>query len=231
MSAVNDAKGLTLKALGGAVGLMIALGILLFLPPWSFDYWQAWVFLSVFGVCVATVTIYFLRNDPKLIASRVNAGPTAEKERTQKVIQAFANLFFIALLLVPALDHLFLWSNMPTFLVILGNIFVALGFLIVFFVFKENSYTSAIIQVQKEQKVISTGPYRMVRHPMYVGGLLLVLFTPIALGSYWGLLTVLPMFIVIILRLLDEEKFLAKNLPGYKEYCQKVRYRLAPFVW
>jgi len=97
--------------------------------------------------------------------------------------------------------------------------------------FKENSYAAGVIEVGKEQKVISTGPYALVRHPMYTGALLMLCFVPLALGSWWGLVFILPMFVVIVLRLLEEEKFLLKNLPGYNEYCQTTRYRLVPFIW
>jgi protein-S-isoprenylcysteine O-methyltransferase Ste14 len=113
----------------------------------------------------------------------------------------------------------------------LGDIFVLLGLLIVFLVFKENSYAAGVIEVGKGQKVISTGPYAIVRHPMYTGALLMLCFVPLALGSWWGLVFVFPMFIVIVFRLLDEEKFLSKNLPGYEGYRQKTRYRLVPLVW
>ncbi len=222
---------LTGKALFGLAQLVIILGVLLFVPAWSVDFWQAWVFLFVFSIAVTAITLYFLKNDPKLIEGRLKAGPSAEKETTQKIIQAFASLFFILLIVVPALDHRFHWSEVPIHFVLVGDIFVLLGLLIVFLVFKENSYAAGVIEVGKEQKVISTGPYAIVRHPMYTGALLMLCFVPLALGSWWGLVFVFPMFVVIVLRLLDEEKFLSKNLPGYKEYCQKTRYRLVPFVW
>lgn len=140
-------------------------------------------------------------------------------------------MLFVILLVVPGFDHRFCWSDVPSFLVILGDIFVALGFLIVFLVFKENSFTSAIIEVNRGQRVISTGPYRIVRHPMYAGALIMCLFTPIALGSYWGLLSVPPMFFVVGWRLLQEEQFLTRRLPGYDEYRTKIRFRLIPLVW
>jgi protein-S-isoprenylcysteine O-methyltransferase Ste14 len=167
----------------------------------------------------------------KLIEGRLKAGPSAEKEKKQKIIQTFASLFFILIIVVPALDHRFHWSDVPIQLVLVGDIFVLLGLLIVFLVFKENSYAAGVIEVSKEQKVISTGPYAIVRHPMYTGALLMLCFIPFALGSWWGVVFVFPMFVVIVLRLLDEENFLLKNLVGYKEYRQKTRYRLVPFVW
>jgi protein-S-isoprenylcysteine O-methyltransferase Ste14 len=112
-----------------------------------------------------------------------------------------------------------------------GDIIVAIGFYIVFLVFKENSYASALIEVGAEQKVVSSGPYALVRHPMYIGALLLLLGTPLALGSLWGVFTIIPITIVIVWRLLDEERFLSKNLPAYPEYKTKVKYRLVPFIW
>ena len=138
---------------------------------------------------------------------------------------------FVATIVLPAIDHRFLWSDAPIYIVILGNILVVLGFLIIFFVFKENSFTASTIMVAEGQKVISTGPYAIVRHPMYSGGLIMLFGVPLALGSYWGLLAFVAIALVILWRLLDEEKFLKQNLPGYIEYCQKLRYRLVPFVW
>jgi protein-S-isoprenylcysteine O-methyltransferase Ste14 len=154
-----------------------------------------------------------------------------EKEKTQKIIQAFAFLGFALILIIPALDHRFGWSNIPLCIVILGDILVAIGFYLVFLVFKENTFASATIEIATDQKVITTGPYSMVRHPMYSGALIMLFGTPLALGSWWGLLVLIPFILIIILRLLDEEKFLSKNLPGYNEYCQKVRYRLIPLLW
>ncbi|MCZ7357014.1 MAG: isoprenylcysteine carboxylmethyltransferase family protein [Candidatus Methanoperedens sp.] len=222
---------LTKKAFFGLAQLVIILGVLLFVPAWSLDFWEAWVFLFIFSIAVLEIILYFIKNDPKLIEGRLKAGPSAEKERRQKIIQAFASLFFILLIVVPAIDHRFHWSHVPVNFVLVGDIFVLLGLLIVFIVFKANRYAAGVIEVGKEQKVISTGPYAIVRHPMYTGALLMLCFVSLALGSLWGLVFVFPMFVVIVLRLLDEEKFLSKNLPGYKEYRQKTRYRLVPFLW
>jgi protein-S-isoprenylcysteine O-methyltransferase Ste14 len=143
----------------------------------------------------------------------------------------FASIGFIALLVVPAIDHRFKWSSMPLYMVIAGDILTALGFYIIFFVYKENPFTSATIEVTGDQKVISTGPYAVVRHPMYAGSMLYLLGTPLALGSYCGLLALAAMAPFLIWRLFDEERFLSKNLPGYTEYCAKVRWRLMPGVF
>jgi protein-S-isoprenylcysteine O-methyltransferase Ste14 len=180
---------------------------------------------------VLAITIYLIKKDPKLLERRINAGPGAEKEKSQKIIQFLAAIAFIAVIVFPAIDHRFAWSTVLPYAVAAGDILVALGLLVIFFVFKENTFTSAIIEVGTEQKIISTGPYAFVRHPMYTGGLIMLLGVPLALGSWWGLFTIIPITLVIIWRLLDEEKFLAKNLSGYSEYQNKVRYRLLPFIW
>ena len=220
-----------MKTLFGSVQLIVMLGICLFGPAWSFDFWQAWVYLIIFYASAALITIYLWKKDPKLLERRVEAGPGAEKERTQKIIQAFASISFLAILLIPSFDHRYGWSNIPLYIVIAGDFLVALGFFLVFLVFRENTFAAATIEVSSDQKVITSGPYSIVRHPMYSGAFVILLGTPLALGSWWGLLTLIPFTLIIILRLLDEEKFLSENLPGYKEYCLKVRYRLIPLLW
>jgi protein-S-isoprenylcysteine O-methyltransferase Ste14 len=220
-----------LKAFGGFLFLFTEMATSLFLPAWTLDYREAWVFLAVFFTPVLAITLYLITRDPKLLERRINAGPGAEKERSQKIIQFLATIAFIMIFVLSAFDHRFKWSRVPMFLVAAGDICVALGLLIVFFVFKENSFASATIEVGNEQTVVSTGPYALVRHPMYFGAFVMLLGTPLALGSWWGLLTVIPIIVVIIWRLLDEELFLEKNLPGYLAYRDMVKYRLLPFIW
>jgi protein-S-isoprenylcysteine O-methyltransferase Ste14 len=224
-------KNLYVKAIAGLLNLVIILAAVLFISAGTLSYWQAWLFLAVFSISVLAITIYLMKNDPHLLERRVQAGPVAEKEKGQQIIQSLASIAFIAIFIIPGLDHRFGWSSVPLFLVLAGDFLVALGLLIVFFVFKENSYTSAVIEVGAEQKIVTTGPYALVRHPMYMGALIMLLGVPLALGSYWGLFMLLPITLVIIWRLLDEEKFLAKNLAGYLNYENKVRYHLIPFVW
>jgi protein-S-isoprenylcysteine O-methyltransferase Ste14 len=213
------------------VFLAIAMGLLLFLPAGTAQYWQAWAFLAVFFGASLLITVYLMKKDPALLKRRLSGGPTAEKERTQKIIMFFTTIGFITLLVVPALDYRFKWSSVPLYMVIAGDILTALGFYIVFLVYKENTFTSATIEVACDQKVISTGPYAIVRHPMYAGSLLYLLGMPFALGSYWGLLVLAATMPFLIWRLFDEERFLSRNLPGYTEYCAKVRWRLMPGVF
>jgi protein-S-isoprenylcysteine O-methyltransferase Ste14 len=219
------------KAFAGLGQLLIVLLALIFVPAWTLRYWQAWLFLACFAAPVVAITAFLMKNDPKLLERRVTAGPGAEKRTLQNVIQSIAAIAFAALFVVSALDHRFGWSTVPTFVVIVGDAFVVLGFYFVFLVFKENSFAAGTIEVVAEQKVIATGPYALVRHPMYIGALVMLVGVPLALGSFWGLLAIVPMTLVLVWRLLDEEKFLAKNLAGYSEYQNKVRYHLLPMIW
>jgi protein-S-isoprenylcysteine O-methyltransferase Ste14 len=213
------------------VALAVVMGLLLFVPAWTIHYWQAWVYLSIFTGASLLTTLYLMKKDPELLKRRMRGGPTAEKRRTQKLIMLCTSIGFIALLVVPALDHRFGWSPMPLFVVIVGDVLVAIGFYFIFLVYKENTFTSATIEVAEDQKVISTGPYSIVRHPMYASALLYLVGTPLALASFWGLLPLAAMMPFLIWRLRDEESFLAGNLSGYTEYQKKVRYRLIPFIW
>ena len=224
-------KNLNKKAFGGLLGLFVAMTAFLFIPAGTLDYWQAWAFLAVFFVPALAITVYLMKKDPKLLERRVYAGPTAEKQTSQKIIQSITSLGFIAMLVVPALDHRLAWSVVPLPVVIAGDILVLVGFLVIFFVYKENTFASATIEVSSEQKVISTGLYALVRHPMYMGSLFLFVGMCVSLGSWWGLFVSFLVIPALVWRLLDEEEFLAKNLPGYSTYRNRVRYRLIPFIW
>jgi protein-S-isoprenylcysteine O-methyltransferase Ste14 len=219
------------KASQGLVELIVVMAALTFLPAWTFEYWQAWILLAVFFACTLAIDLYLVKNDPKLLERRLKAGPGSEKEKSQQIIQAMAIVAFVTIFVFSALDHRFGWSPVPPFVSILGDVLVALGLYFVFLVFKENTFTSGIIEVGDDQKVVATGPYALVRHPMYIGALVMLVGVPLALGSLWGLLTIVPMVFVLVIRLLDEEKFLARNLAGYSEYQSKVRYHLVPLIW
>ena len=189
--------GLNIRAIGWLLVLLVVMGAVLFVSAWTFNYWQAWVFLSVFGLSSLAVTVYLMKNDPKLLERRMHGGPTAEKELSQKIIMSAASIGFAAILIVPALDHRWHWSAVPPYAVIAGNILIVLGWTIILFVFRENTFTSATIEVAADQRVVSTGPYAVVRHPMYSGSLLYFLGIPIALGSWWGLLVGILMMPVL----------------------------------
>lgn len=219
------------RAVAGLLFLLAVMSALLFVPAGSTHYWQASVFLAVFATCVTAITLYLMKHDPKLLARRVKGGPAAEKEPRQQLIQSIATLAFVAIFVICGLDRRFAWSMVPDVLAFGGDAMVALGLLIVFFVFRENSFTSATIEIDSSQTVIATGPYALVRHPMYAGAFVMLIGTPLALASWWGMLAVIPLAAVIVWRLLDEERFLTNHLAGYKAYLSRVRYRLLPYVW
>jgi protein-S-isoprenylcysteine O-methyltransferase Ste14 len=222
---------LNTKAWLGIFFLAMAMGLLLFISAGTIRYWQAWGYLAVFFGSSIYTTIYLLKNDPALLKRRLSAGPTAEKRTIEKIIMFFTSTGFIAMLVISGLDHRFKWSSMPLYLVIVGYVLTALGFYIIFKVYKENTFASATIQVAEGQKVISTGLYAIVRHPMYAGGLLYILGMPLALGSFLALLVFPVIFPFLIWRLFDEERLLSKELHGYKEYTEKVHWRLIPGIF
>ncbi len=219
------------KAVAWITVLVLVMAAVLFVSAGTLMYWQAWTFLSIyFSLSLATV-LYLARRDPALLHRRMRGGASAEKEPAQRIIMAWTSLGFIGLLIIPALDHRFGWSQVPPAIDLAGDVLIALGWLAVFIVLKANTFASATVELTPGQVVISTGPYAVVRHPMYFGALLFLSGIPIALGSWWGLLVIAGIKPAIVWRLLDEERFLAKNLPGYSDYQRAVPYRLVPRVW
>jgi protein-S-isoprenylcysteine O-methyltransferase Ste14 len=219
------------KAFGGFIFLMITMSSFLFGSAGTLDYWQGWVWLLIFFVSCALITRFLIIHDPALLERRLRAGPGGEKELVQKKIIGVARFIFLGILVIPGLDHRFEWSRVPYGLVILSDLMAATGFYIIYLVFRENTFTSAVIEVAKDQRVVSTGPYQMVRHPMYSGALLMIVFAPLGLSSYWGLVCIPPFIAIIVWRLLEEEKFLVASLPGYAEFRKKTIYRLIPGIW
>jgi len=222
---------LDLKAFAGLLNLVVVMGAALFLSAGTIHFPQAWLFLAVFFVAVTAITLDLMKRDPALLERRVQAGPVAEQRTIQKALQALASLAFLSFLIVPGLDRRWGWSSVPILVNVIGDLMVAGGLLIVFWVFRANTFTSATVEVAASQKVISTGPYALVRHPMYSGALFMLAGMPLALGSWWAELAMLPMIAVIVSRLFDEERLLAKNLEGYREYQQRVKSRLVPGIW
>jgi protein-S-isoprenylcysteine O-methyltransferase Ste14 len=219
------------KAFGGLAILLLVMAALVFGAAGTLRYWQAWTFLAVYFAASLAITLYLIRKDPALLARRMSGGPFAEKEPVQRLIMSGTSLGFIGLLVFPAVDHRLGWSDLPGWAAIAGDVIMLLGWLGIFFVFRENSFASATIESSADQRVISTGPYAWVRHPMYAAALVLLLGIPLALGSIWGVLIVLALVPLLIWRLMDEERFLVNHLPGYREYQGKVRYRLLPSIW
>src|SRR5262245_14053226 len=224
-------KHLAGKAWIALAALALAIALLLFVPAGTIRYGQAWAYWSIFIGASVLTTLDLLRRDRALLERRMSGGPTAEKRPAQRLIMLGTSIGFIALLVVPALDRRFGWSAVPLGVVVAGDVLVAVGFGLIVRVYRENTFSSATIEVAENQTVISTGPYAIVRHPMYASGSLYLVGTPLALGSYWGLVPIAAMMPFLIWRLLDEERLLAKDLAGYTEYQKRVRHRLVPFVW
>lgn len=231
MTQGKAANTLTKKALLQLLWFQAALAGLLFLPAWSLHFWEAWVYWIISFASSLCITLYFLKHDPALIERRMTVGPSAEQEKSQKIIQVLASVLVCAIFIVSGVDHRSHWSSVPTLVVVLADVLVAAGFLIVFRVFQENSYAASTVRVEAHQQVITTGPYQWVRHPMYAGALLMFLATPLALGSWWTLPLALALGGVIVARLREEEQYLSRNLPGYDAYRQQVQERLIPYVW
>lgn len=222
---------LNLKAWVALIALAVAMGVLLFGCAGTVSYWQGWAYLAIFTAASALTTRYLMAKDPALLERRMAGGPTAEKRPAQKLIMWGASLAFVAMLIVPALDVRFAGPTVPLAATVAGDLLVAIGFYFIFLVYRENTFTSATIEVAAGQTVIATGPYAIVRHPMYASALLYLIGTPLALGSLWGFVPLGTMIPFLIWRLFDEERFLAKNLPGYTDYQRHVRHRLIPLVW
>jgi protein-S-isoprenylcysteine O-methyltransferase Ste14 len=209
----------------------LLLGALLFLPAGTLNYWQAWAFIVVFMTFVTVIGVYLSLKDPALLERRKNIGPAAEQSLAQKIIISIGILGNLGLLVFCALDYRYRWSSMPPYVSLFGDGLVALGLFIDLLVFRENSYGASNIKVEEAQRVISTGPYALVRHPMYAGVLVMLIGVPLALNSWWGLAIVAVVVPGLAWRIMDEERLLKKELPGYVEYIHKVRYRLVPYLW
>jgi protein-S-isoprenylcysteine O-methyltransferase Ste14 len=222
---------LFIQAAAASLFGLVFFGVFLFWPAGTFDYWQAWVFIAIFTAVSSGPTMYWGLRRPEVLRRRLHAGPIAETRVAQKIATVGTMAMVIAVLVVSALDHRFGWSQVPTPVVVVGDILVALGLGMATMVVNQNSYASATIRVEAEQPLISTGLYGLVRHPMYTGALIMMVGMPLALDSYWGLVTVLPGLAVLAFRIEDEEKMLRQELAGYDEYTQKVHYRLVPGVW
>ena len=222
---------LYLQAVKSGIFGILLFAALIFLPAGTLNYWQGWLFLAVFAASTTAFTVYLALFDKPLLERRMKAGPWHEQESSQKIIVSLVFVGFFSLTAGSALDVRFGWSRLPAYISLIGEALIVSSFLFIFWVVRVNSFAASTIQVTEDQKVVSTGPYAHVRHPMYSGALLLLVGIPLALGSWWALILIAPVMPVLIWRILDEERFLLKNLPGYAEYASTMRYRLIPHVW
>jgi protein-S-isoprenylcysteine O-methyltransferase Ste14 len=214
----------------GVVGLVV-FGLLVFWPAGTFDYWRGWAFIAVFAASTTIPSLYLAATNPAALRRRMQAGPAAETRPLQKIIISIAFLAMGATIVVSALDFRLGWSSVPATVSVTGDVLVAVGLGIAMLTTIQNGYASANITVESGQELVSTGMYSVVRHPMYFGNVVLMIGIPLALGSYWGLLFVIPGLAVLATRILDEEKVLTQQLAGYRAYAERVHYRLVPYVW
>jgi protein-S-isoprenylcysteine O-methyltransferase Ste14 len=220
------------RSWNGVAGFAVAFAAIIFLPAWTLRFWQGWAYWLVFNAGIVWITAYFLRHDRALVERRITAGPTAEHEPVQKRIQTVTSVMLILLYLAAGFDHRFRWSPaIDARLEAAADALVAMSFYVFFLVFRQNSFAASIIQVVEDQRVISTGLYGIVRHPMYAGAVVLFLATPLALGSWWAYLPAAGLLAALVTRILDEERYLVMHLSGYEEYRRRVRWRLVPGIW
>ncbi|QRY52032.1 methyltransferase family protein [Mycolicibacterium septicum] len=220
-------KSILKMLLSGSL-LMAALWLLLFVPAGTLNYWQAWLLFAVLTFASWISSAYLLRKDPAMLQRRM---PASETRGVQKALAGAMYVSWIALVVVSALDHRFGWSVVPTPISVVGFVLAVTGICGITLVFAQNSHAAATIRVEESQPLISTGIYGIVRHPMYTANTLLYIGTPLALGSYWGLIFAVPVVLVFALRIRDEEKLLQDELDGYQYYMQKVPRRLMPGIW
>lgn len=204
---------------------------LIFATAGTWNYWRGWLFLAVFAASTTSFTIYLALYDKPLLERRMKAGPWHEKEWSQKIIVSLVIVAFFAFIILPILDYRHGLSPVSAWVSIVGNAIIVFSFLAIFWVIRTNSWAASNIRVEAGQKVIDTGPYAYVRHPMYAAAIWLFVGIPLALGSWWSVALLIPFSPVLFWRLLDEEKILARDLPGYAEYMRRVKYRLIPYVW
>jgi len=214
----------------GVLGFLV-FAFLIFWPAGTFNYWQGWLFLGTFAASTVGFTVYLAMYDRPLLERRMQAGPQHERARSQKIIVSLVFLVFFAAIVLPAFDYRYRWSPVSPWMSILGDAVILLSFFFIFWVTRVNSFAASNIRVERDQKVIDNGPYAHLRHPMYAGAIWLFVGLPLALGSWWSLGVIVPLIPVLLWRLLDEEKILQKDLPGYRDYMRRVRFRLVPFVW
>jgi protein-S-isoprenylcysteine O-methyltransferase Ste14 len=224
----NEFKKLRNTVILRFIMAIVFLAVIFFIPAGTIFYWEAWVYCAMLLIPMLFFLIYLLNKSPETLMRRMK---TKEKEKPQKLFIRLSWLVFLLAFVIPGLDFRFGWSVVPVWLVAVSALIILGGYLIFIVVVRKNEYAARTVEVEEDQQVISTGPYRLIRHPMYTGVLLIFIFSPLALGSYWALIAFIPLPVIVILRIFNEEKVLSTQLPGYIEYMQKVKYRLIPYIW
>ncbi len=224
----NNKTGLMFKALVRILAAIPMLMLLFFLPAGTFDYWQAWVYLVVLIALVAIAAVYLRKKDPDLLKRRLES---REKHADQSRIIKASSVALLLIFILPGLDHRFGWSQVPPAVVIIAVILVILSYGFILLVWRANSYAARTVKVEEGQNVITNGPYALVRHPMYMGLMFFYILSPLALGSWWAVIPSLLIIPILVVRIVHEERLLANELAGYKDYMKSTRYRLIPGIW
>jgi protein-S-isoprenylcysteine O-methyltransferase Ste14 len=219
---------LTTMTAARLLAAIVFVGCMLFLPAGTLSYWQAWLYMGLLFIPAAIVGVVLAIKDPELLERRMR---TREREAPQRRVIASSGLLLLGVVLIPGFDRRYAWSNVPLPLVFLADILILLGYLLFVLTIRANRFASRVVEVQANQVVISSGPYALVRHPMYLAVSLIFTLTPLALGSFWALIPALLLPVVLAARIGNEEQLLRRDLPGYEEYCHKVKYRLLPLIW
>ncbi len=218
---------LTAVLLRAGLGMPIV-ALIIVLPAGRWDYWQGWMYIATLFIPMFFVLFYLLKHDPALLERRMRL---REKEAAQRKVIGLSYIYFLVAFILPGLDVRFDWSNVPPPVSVGANLLVFAGYMIFVWVLTVNSFLSRVVEVDKDQRVVSNGPYAIVRHPMYAGVILMYIASPVALGSYWALIPALFIIPLLVARIQNEEQVLLRKLTGYDEYIQKVRYRILPGVW
>jgi protein-S-isoprenylcysteine O-methyltransferase Ste14 len=225
---VND---LSKRTLAGLARTQAALALLLFVPAWTLAWWQAWLYWSISTAAALATALWFLRRDPALMRRRLGIGARAEPLRSQKIIQGIGGALYAAMFIVAGIEHRVDGAMLPATMTWIATAFVVAGLVLTFAVFATNTFTASTVTVEPGQRVVATGPYAIVRHPMYAASIVWFLATPPALGTPWALVPAVLLSLAVAVRLVDEERHLAASLPGYRAYCERVRRRLIPGLW
>ncbi len=207
---------------------VVFVGAILFLPAGTWNYWQAWLFMGVLFIPVLLLAGYLFWNDPELLERRMRM---RERRTEQKWIMALSVVSLLGAFFLPGLDHRYSWSEVPAAVVILADLIFLLGYVLFALTLRENRYASRVIEVEAGQPIITSGPYAVVRHPLYLSALMMYMIAPLALGSYWALIPAGLLPVLLFFRIRNEEQMLMEELEGYRAYRQTVRYRLLPGIW
>lgn len=207
---------------------LFVVGALLFSTAGSFGFWNAWLFIGALFIPMLFVLVYLLLKEPDLLEKRMK---TREKEKPQKAYVVMSVAAFIGIFAVPGFDYRHRWSDVPDWLVVISTVMMEVGYGMFFVVMRQNRYASRVVEIQEGQKLIDTGLYSIVRHPMYTSASVLYIFSALVLGSYYALIPMILIPFLLSIRIVNEEKVLKAGLPGYADYMKRVRYRLIPFVW